>query len=133
LALLFLAESTAPLALRAHRLRPALLETASVEDEHAVRAAHLGGKLPTHLRAQRAIVPLARADEVLQRPSLLPAFRRDRLGCAPRELPKSAVHIYRCVFPLLPSQEQSQKWLEKALQPLFDPFHHPHCQLGLRI
>src|SRR5262249_4192503 len=79
LALLFLPQPTAPLALSTDRLRTGLLEPAAVENQDAIRSAHALADLAHHQFAEPCVLPLPCADEMLQRARLQIAVDGDRL------------------------------------------------------
>ena len=66
LAVVDLAEPTAPLPLHAHRLRPLLGKGRRVENQDAIGFAQLRAHLPHQFSQQRLVIPLRLADEFLQ-------------------------------------------------------------------
>jgi hypothetical protein len=100
LAVVDLSQSPAPLPLHPPGRRALLGKAAAVLHERGVRIAELLGRVPTHFGHHRFVVPLASADEPLDRPTLHARLQRDRFRGLTFQMTGTALQHQLGVFPL---------------------------------
>jgi len=117
LAVLHLAQPTAPLPRHPARMRPFLGKGARIEHHDPLRIAPRLDHVMTQLRHHRFIIPLAAADKELNRLARHPMFPRDRLGRLTFQPAEQPFHHDPGVVALLLPIEQRHVPLQEALPP----------------
>src|SRR5512144_2542276 len=131
LAVLDLAESTAPLSRHAHRLGPLLGDRRGVEDDHAIRLAEVGADLAGQRHEQGLMVPRNIPDELLEALTLPVVEVGDPLGRLVFEFRQQAGEVLDGVPPLFGLGQGRGERLDELLQPCQQALGHLRGDLRL--